>query len=81
MQDQLTVDNVSHDFLLSITDAQVSANKGWNPDNTDLIDKRVVACEQCKAPGMNTCYGYWAFECGAQIGSDGEEHEPCGSAT
>lgn len=39
-------------------------------------DERVVKCE-CGAAGYNTGWGWWAFECGAEIISDGTVCEPC----
>lgn len=68
------------DFVREITRAQVEGNKGWAPDNDGLIDNRVVNCPDCNAPGMNTCWGYWAFTCGAEIMPDGEISEPCGQS-
>lgn len=78
---QLTVGDLDPLFVAAITESQTLANKGWAPDATDLIDRRIVECPDCGASGMNTCWGYWAFECGAEILSDGEPSEPCGAAT
>lgn len=67
-------------FVTGITNAQIEANKGWAPDNDGLIDQRVAECPECKAPGMNTCWGYWAFTCGAEVGPDGDV-SGCGKRT
>ena len=71
------VSGLPSEFVKEITGAQVDANKGWAPDNAGLIDNRVINCPSCRAPGMNTCWGYWAFTCGAEVGSDGDMSEPC----
>lgn len=76
----VTVEHLVPAFVAAITEAQINANKGWAPDASNLIDRRIVECPDCKAPGMNTCWGYWAFECGAEILSDGEQSEPCGAS-
>lgn len=65
------------DFVEAIAEAQIQANKGWAPDMDGLIDLRVVECPVCSAPGMNTCWGYWKFTCGAKIFSDGEVETFC----
>lgn len=65
------------DFVKEIIAMQIDANSGWAPDNDGLIDNRVTVCPSCGAPGMNTCWGYWLFTCGAEVGSDGDETEPC----
>lgn len=75
----LAVDGLDADFVTAITGSQIAANKGWAPDMTGLIDRRIIQCPSCKAAGMNTCWGYWAFECGAEVLSDGEPCEPCGT--
>lgn len=72
------VGSLPKDFVSAITASQIEANKGWAPDNDGLIDRRVVNCPRCGAPGMNTCWGYWAFTCGAEIMPDGAVCEPCG---
>lgn len=73
------VESLPANFVAAITESQVAANKGWAPENTGLIDNRVATCPDCGAPGMNTCWGYWAFTCGAEIGTDGEPNEACGA--
>lgn len=75
---KLTAADLDRGFLAAMVESQTSANRGWAPDATDLIDRRIAECPDCKSPGMNTCWGYWAFECGAEILSDGEQSEPCG---
>lgn len=65
------------EFVAAITESQIGANKGWAPDADDLIDRRVEICPDCGAGGMNTCWGYWAFECGAEILGDGEPTKLC----
>jgi len=64
-------------FVLEITSAQVHANRGWAPDNHGLIDNRVAECPSCGALGMNTCWGFWLFTCGAEVMPDGEISKPC----
>ena len=66
------------DFSAGILSAQILANKGWAPDMDGLIDRRIVDCPKCGGAGMNTCFGYWAFVCGAEILPDGEIDAPCG---
>lgn len=74
------VESLPADFVAAITAAQINANKGWAPENDGLIDHRVFNCPDCGAPGMNTCYGYIAYTCGAEILSDGTPDEACGVA-
>lgn len=74
------VSGLPADFVNAITESQVQANKGWAPDNEGLIDNRVAHCPVCAAPGMNTCWGYWAFTCGSEVGSDGEFTGDCKNA-
>lgn len=67
-------------FVEAITEAQVRANLGWRPDGKDIVDKRIVECPNCGAPGMNTCWGYWAFTCCAEVLVDDEGYvEGCGA--
>lgn len=73
------VESLPPDFVAKMREGQISANKGWAPDADDLIDRRVVNCPDCGAAGMNTCWGYWEFTCGAEILPDGEPNEPCKS--
>ena len=40
-------------------------------------DRRAVNCPTCSAFGYNTGYGYWAFECGAEILTSGEIDKDC----
>jgi hypothetical protein len=40
-------------------------------------DRREEKCPDCKAPGYNTGWGYWAFTCGAEILTCGEIDVPC----
>lgn len=42
-------------------------------------DHRTVSCPSCDSTGYNTGWGYWAFECGAEILPDGTVDKPCGS--
>jgi hypothetical protein len=72
------VASLPDDFVAAITESQLQANKGWAPEADSLIDNRVVECPDCKAPGMNTCWGYWAYTCGAEVLSDGDQIKPCG---
>lgn len=44
------------------------------------IDLREVPCSNCKAPGFNTGWGYWAHTCGATTLTDGEPDEACPAA-
>lgn len=44
----------------------------------DVIDLREGRCPDCKAIGFNTGWGYFAYTCGAEILSDGEEGKQCG---
>jgi len=76
------IDDLPSDFLEEITAAQVEANQGWKPENTELIDTRIFDCPECDGPGMNTCYGYIAYACGAEL-VVGDDHlsEPCMAAT
>lgn len=71
------VNTLPTEFVAAITASQIDANKGWAPDADCLIDERVTHCPQCNAPGMNTCWGYWLFTCGAEVMPDGEITEPC----
>ena len=76
----LSPDDCGAEFVAAIRASQIEANKGWAPDADDLIDRRMVNCPDCGGPGMNTCWGYWAFECGAEIGGDGDVNQPCGDS-
>lgn len=38
----------------------------------NVVDARQVNCQCCDAPGFNTGWGYWLFECGAERLTDGE---------
>jgi hypothetical protein len=71
------VDALPPEFVTAITDAQIAANKGWRPEGKTLVDWRINHCPDCGAPGMNTCWGYWAFTCGAEVLSNGDIDEPC----
>ena len=71
------VSELSPEFVAEITAAQIEANKGWAPDIDGLIDRRVTECPKCLSLGMNTCWGYWAFECGFELTPDGDESAPC----
>lgn len=74
-----SIANLPREFRDGILEAQIAANKGWAPDNKGFIDERIAHCPTCQALGMNTCFGYWAFVCGADIMPDGEVSEPCGT--
>jgi hypothetical protein len=39
-------------------------------------DRRKVTC-RCGASGYNTGWGWWRFECGAEVLSDGNIDVPC----
>lgn len=43
-------------------------------------DLRQATCPECGAPGFNTGWGYFAYECGAEILTDDEatSSSPCG---
>lgn len=41
-----------------------------------LLDLRQASCPQCRAPGFNTGWGYFAFTCGAEVSGD-EMMAPC----
>ena len=41
------------------------------------LDLREVRCADCKAPGYNTGWGYWAHTCGAETLTDGEQSKSC----
>jgi hypothetical protein len=71
------VSSLPPDFVAEITSSQIEANKGWAPENDKLIDNRVANCPMCKAPGMNTCWGYWKFTCGAEVLTCGDVSESC----
>lgn len=47
----------------------------------NVLDLRQAECPQCRAPGFNTGWGYWAHTCGAEIigGEDPQFSEPCGA--
>jgi len=45
--------------------------------NPEFVDFRVLDCPECGSGGMNTCYGYWAFECGREIAPDGDLSKDC----
>ncbi|OWU80454.1 hypothetical protein [Phaeobacter sp. 22II1-1F12B] len=64
-------------FIRAIADAQIEANKGWRPDGKTLVDVRVHFCPECGAPGLNTCWGYWAHVCGAGFDSEGYTTRAC----
>lgn len=70
-------------FVERIKSEQVAANSGWKKPPTDFVDRRVFTCPTCKAPGLNTCFGYVAFTCGSEWMPDGDddwsESKPCDS--
>ena len=73
---------ISHpDFVAEARDAQIKANAGWEKPPSDFVDTRIFECPDCKSPGLNTCWGYVAYVCGAEILSEGEVSEPCPKAT
>lgn len=45
-----------------------------------VVDLRQIDCPECNAPGFNTGWGHWLFQCGAEIipGDDAHFSEPCG---
>jgi hypothetical protein len=40
-------------------------------------DRRKIECRECGAPGFNSGWGYWRFECGAEILTDGTPDKDC----
>jgi hypothetical protein len=40
-------------------------------------DRRSVPCPMCTSPGYNTGWGWWAFECGGEVLSDGTVDVKC----
>lgn len=43
-------------------------------------DRRVVQCPSCGADGYNSGWGFWHFECGAEILTSGHADAPsCGA--
>lgn len=45
-----------------------------------VVDLRQIDCPECDAPGFNTGWGVFLFQCGAEIttGEDACLTEPCG---
>lgn len=33
----------------------------------ELLDMRLLKCPDCGAPGFNSGWGYWQFECGNEV--------------
>ena len=46
-----------------------------------VVDLRQINCPDCDAPGFNTGWGCFLFQCGAEIitGDDATMTEPCGA--
>lgn len=40
-------------------------------------DRREEPCPLCKAKGFNTGWGYWKYECGAEVLTSGEIDQEC----
>lgn len=57
-----------------VADQQAAGFKG-------VIDLREAKCRCCGASGFNTGFGFWRFACGAEVMPDGDECEPCPTAT
>lgn len=45
-----------------------------------VVDLRQIECPDCDAPGFNTGWGCFLFQCGAEMvtGQDAHMTEPCG---
>lgn len=81
MLENVLADALDPDFEEAIRLSQMEANKGRRQPSDGIVDPRVVRCPECGDLGMNTCWGYWAFQCGNEILSDGTPDGGCGTKT
>lgn len=40
-------------------------------------DRRTTPCPMCASPGWNSGWGYWQFECGGSVLTDGTPDVAC----